>query len=235
MSSGLRIPPQVRPALAALGGLGASEASKLTEALTVLPPFSPIHDLIAAVERAEIDLGDVEPDDVVYALMSLSSQKRRRNENVERMAVATAGSEDLKLATAQQKQAVSLFADLLEVPALATTAKAVELLTDHEHVFGGVRFLTDMRPVFADDAPDRVNAPDIRDEPVGAVVVTTMRIDYSVNGDFRSFYVALDLTDVRDLQAGVLRALEKIERIERFAKASSLPVVDAMVSDAEDA
>jgi hypothetical protein len=102
---------------------------------------------------------------------------------------------------------------LLEIDTIRLRAKAVDLQVNHAFVFQNALVLTDIRPVFAMDAPREVK---------GALVFHTLKIEYFQNGETREFFVSLDDRDLNlirksldraDAKAAILREilLEKLK------------------------
>lgn len=109
--------------------------------------------------------------------------------------------------------------------ALARAAKAGELLLEQQMRFTECRILTDVRPVFDDDA-ERINA---------FVVFHTLSIAYDENGQNRRIGVALDASDLADLGEQVERAQRKETRVAKLLRTSDLTVIGTGAdADAEE-
>jgi len=83
--------------------------------------------------------------------------------------------------------------------AIAVTAKAHDIVTNHANIFCGVKVLSDIRPIFSASA-DVVSA---------AVVVHALNISYHQAQEHKEFFVALDNADVSSLRAALERAEKK--------------------------
>lgn len=93
----------------------------------------------------------------------------------------------------------SVFAELLDLDAFRIVAKAIDLSYEYANLYRKGRILTDIRPLFSEDA----GTVD------GAVVSFTLRIRYdSVDGD-HELSIAMDDSDVRELARTCKRALDK--------------------------
>ena len=106
---------------------------------------------------------------------------------------------------------------ILELSDLTLKAKALALATDYQRLFSDVKVLSDIRPVFG----ERVS-----DAPLGAVVIHSLRIGFAEDGEEREFFVTLDSKDLRELQAGISRALEKDATLRRFMEQSKLQLFE---------
>jgi len=93
--------------------------------------------------------------------------------------------------------------------ALGASIKGWDLLTDAERTFTSARILSDVRNMF----PDKTVGT-----PTAAVVVHTLRINYSSRGsdDRESVFVEMDIKDLGKLKAVVERAIQKDEELRRF-------------------
>lgn len=111
-----------------------------------------------------------------------------------------------------------LIALLSDEQSIGLTAKALDVRVQHEHVFGAARILTDMRPVFGRE---------VRDCPIGSVVVHNLKITYREDGDEKDFYIALDLRDLRQLKELVERAIQKEETLKSTIARADMRFFDA--------
>jgi hypothetical protein len=106
----------------------------------------------------------------------------------------------------------------LDLDSVTTTGRALDLLTEHEHVFHSARVLTDIRPVFGDDPAE---------SPNGALVVESLKLEYFDEGATCSIYLALSHGDLRSLRDTIDRALGKSETIQGLLGQIGLPHFDA--------
>ena len=95
---------------------------------------------------------------------------------------------------------------ILSVDSLASSSKALTLLTDQERTLHGVKILTDVRHAFQAD-PQK--------EPYGAVIVNVLKLTYHENDQHKDFYVALDGDDLASLRTALDRAEAKIKTLRR--------------------
>ena len=94
-----------------------------------------------------------------------------------------------------------LFRDILASRAIRTTVKSLELLYDYANLVQSSNVITDLRPVFDDEA----------DHAIGAIVSFTLRLSYQNGNTTHSLSLAMDAEDVRRLQEQCKRALKKAE------------------------
>ncbi len=96
--------------------------------------------------------------------------------------------------------------ELLKIESMYYSAKAVDVLTEHEHVFGSARILTDCRPVFGRKVDSDLTA---------TVIFHMLQIHYHQNGEHKEIYFALDQSDLIQLKEVIQRAEEKVKTIKK--------------------
>ncbi len=101
---------------------------------------------------------------------------------------------------------------LIEIDSVGITAKATDVLTEHQRIFCHARILSDIRPVFSED----LHAAE------SALIVHTLQIGFYENGEHKEFYVALDTDDIEKLKKIVERAESKTTMLEGVLKKSDL-------------
>lgn len=103
---------------------------------------------------------------------------------------------------------------------LSVTAKALEVMAEHERILCNARILTDIRPVF--DEATKV--------PPAALIIHNLRIRYHHEGNFnetREFFVALDGDDLRRLQTIIDRAVDKENALRSLLRNAGVPSLEA--------
>jgi hypothetical protein len=109
-------------------------------------------------------------------------------------------------------------AQLATVNSIAQTAKAIELAYDSDNLLQRTRILTDVRPLFSDDAKSID----------GAVVAHTLRLRYDSAGVDHEISVALDSSDLHKLIEDCQRALDKEKTAqEQLCLPAEIPALDA--------
>jgi hypothetical protein len=99
------------------------------------------------------------------------------------------------------QQIEGAFKQLLTTPAVRLVSIALDLMYEHENLLQNIRVITDIRPVFSDDTS----------HIEGSVVSHTLRLRYdSTEGD-HSISIAMDETDIRELERQCKRALLKAQ------------------------
>jgi hypothetical protein len=218
----VEIPEEQLPALEKLLALSKEKAAHLVSAMRVEPPSLQLatmaQRLTAVLQIPADDLADIL---MMLASMYLTIQSRSdaKERFVEAIVRAARVNERLRNASIDWDDARELLLDLLAcTDSLGVTAKAIGVTADHEKTYAKARILTDMRPIFGDE---------VGDKPAAAVIVHTLRIAYRSlyeKGD-SAFYVAMDLSDLRNLQEQISRALAKETALAQTLAASNLKLL----------
>jgi hypothetical protein len=211
----LRIPTTEREPLVRLALLPEEVFSRVldaTRAYTTLPSRAGLIETFA--EAITIDRDDAA--DVVSAVLELATFRAYRDVDAVEVATDVARSKDLDLSPEGRATLGQRLQVLLEDRIIAITAKAVDVITEHAHVFHSARILTDIRPVFTKQPSQ---------PPDAAVLVQMLKIDYHENG-IKSFYVALDSQDLRKLRDVIDRAVEKTDSLRGHLGGAALQVLD---------
>jgi len=85
---------------------------------------------------------------------------------------------------------------LLSAQALLVSTRASDLQHDFSRVFVSAKIVSDVRTVF-DQSGDKIQ---------GSMVIHNLNITYAQDGDFKSFYVAMDSADLAKLRTVLDRA-----------------------------
>jgi hypothetical protein len=214
MTQPLQVPPRFEEPLRALGRLPEDDFAALMD-------FLNHQDLLLPPQELGNELGERLPNLADYAggllsaAVSLITRAQHNPEEAQESAEQVSVSTELGIEEENRAVFVERLAAILRCPAVRLAAKALDLLTDYDHVYYGARILTDIRPVF----------PDGEDElaPVAAVVMANLKIEhYGPAGDLTSFHVALDHGDLLELCEVVKRGLEKTEVAKEFLKEKSM-------------
>jgi len=97
--------------------------------------------------------------------------------------------------------------DYLNAASLRTSAKAATLLFDEERVFLNARIITDIRPVFGEDA----SSSDIP----AAFIIHSLRVSYRGEGG-EDFFIGLSTKDLEEFKKVIERALIKANTLNQL-------------------
>jgi hypothetical protein len=100
---------------------------------------------------------------------------------------------------------------------IGITAKAFDVLSEHQRTYCNARIVSDIRTVFPDD---------IDSEPQNAVINHMLRIGYHENDEHQEFFVALDSGDLKHLKKQIERAERKAEALKRLLQSANITHLD---------
>jgi len=198
-------PDAYRRAVLALVELDDDRFLRLANDLDDAPQFQPVHVLIEIAQRSFPTSGASHADGLIRAVLSMRGQLR--NATPQGIAAAVASSIDIAEPDTQRQLEERLERLLLSL-ALTSTAYAIELMTQYHRNFGSVRVLTDIRPVFVEDA---------QNEPAGVVLTETLQLQtWGRDGETQTLFVGLDEADLVEMAQVIDRALTKAETIKEM-------------------
>jgi hypothetical protein len=96
---------------------------------------------------------------------------------------------------------------------LSISTKAFDVLTEHQKVYVRSRIFTDVRPVFSQQLDQGVS---------GFVMVNMLKIEYRENGERKEFFVALDNSDLKNLEVILERSLKKTTQIASVLEGTNI-------------
>ena len=131
--------------------------------------------------------------------------------------IGVSQSSDLELDDVERALLGERISTVLHNPAARSVSRAVSAQTSHERDFLNARILTDLRPVFPDDARGRALA-------VG--ILNTLRIDYVESGDLKSMYMSLDKEDLEILGDQIDRARRKGDSLNDLLLETGIPLYE---------
>ena len=101
---------------------------------------------------------------------------------------------------------------------IGLASKAMDVMTDQDHIFCGIKIISDVRPVFQ-DSPDSISA---------AMVIHNMRIGYHQDGKHQEFSVAMNPEDIRKTLEVLERAEKKSSTLKSFIQKSGVAYFEDM-------
>jgi hypothetical protein len=115
----------------------------------------------------------------------------------------------LVLAANEVAEIEKRFERLLSIETIHAVSKSVRLQRDGERIYCTSKILSDIRPVFKNDAAVR---------PIGAVITHTLKLDYHNDADGKEFFVVLDGQDLIALKEVLDRALAKDKTLRELLR-----------------
>ncbi len=216
----LHIPEYLHPALKQLMALSESDSERLVAALTEEKPAFLSTGLAAQVaERSQLD--PVLVSRLTDALTSVRSVWDSTHVPLEAFLGVFCAALEQQGLKPQDDATWDRFQRTLGIllsheGALAAASKALSVVADLRSIFQDARILTDLRPVFRQDATER---------PFSFAIIHTLRITFHHEGHNRRFFVALDDHDVLRLRRILERAEEKSQTLRSLADSANMPIL----------
>jgi len=107
---------------------------------------------------------------------------------------------------------------LLQSKALGISAKALQLLFESRRHIVGSRVLTDIRPIFGDNATEA---------PIAAIVTHTLRLQFHEADRNSELFFSLDRQDVATLVEALRRAIEKEDSLNEYFDNKGLQIIES--------
>ncbi len=219
----MRIPEEYRDGLAKLLELPDESFRELLVAIQEERPTLHYADFSARVARKISGIKPNEVQDVIETLVSLYGVRTRWGLEIPELAqIVTQATEwdwESEFSGEERDSFEGRLVLLLGIDSLDATSKALDVLLEHEHTLHDVRIMTDVRPVFGQNADE---------PPIGTMVVHMLKISYhDESEEVKEFYVALDAGDTRALSAELERADQKAESLKRMLGPTGVPYIDA--------
>lgn len=223
----LNIPKEHHRGFAELRSLTEDQARELTSALEETQPTRSRASLYASAASSMESLDRSQLEAVIDTLISLFSLRDSLNvsipEFVDTVAAMLADSDvdELEFSDSEDREIfTAILSQLLEIERLEITAKAISLVYEQDHILhGGLRVLTDMRPIFNSDPEETA----LR----GAMVTYTLKFDYHEGSNVKELSVSLNARQVDELVNALQRSQSKAENLKQLIQESPIEYIEA--------
>jgi hypothetical protein len=202
----LKIPKKQLSAIASLAVLPEDRVKILGEAIERTAPTLNSSAFFKNVGTNATGMQTEQVEAMVEALCGLSFIKESKHLSISDLTTAIvdaaleANADEFNQIDTNRDILADRLSDLLQLEkSLGVTAKALNVMTDYERIFCGVRILSDMRPVFTSSA----------ESASAGFVVHNLSIHFHENGEHKEFFVALDNSDLDSLKDAIARAEKK--------------------------
>ncbi len=214
----IRLPKRHRQSLSFLMSKSHEERKKFAEVLGSVPAATDLETLASELNKAT-SIERAAARGIVRMLFTLYSARAEAGVSADRMAedVLDAAPGELESPSDRSVFRSDLVALLSLEDTLGVTARALEVMHQHEHLYCSSRLFTDVRPIF--DAADAGNL-------TGAVVLHNLRLTYHDGDNTYDFFLALDRRDVEELRDILNRALEKEGTARAMIRKAGVPDYD---------
>ena len=222
----LTISKRNEPGLRAILRATDEGVDRICETLQAATPTLFVRDLADRV-AAEAKVLQPQVRAILEALagLYLLMEERGTNEGETADAILAAierkGSEDLRPSAEEKRCFRERMIRLLSLGSvLGTTAKALDVMLQHERLYCRARVLTDLRPIFPFGSEGG---------PVGFVITHDLVIRYHGEGEgnqsHRTFHLSLSREDIDDLMGVLEQAKHKESSIKAALIANALPIM----------
>ncbi len=217
MPTTIEIPKRHREGLTIVNSLPEDVFQRLVAALeTVIDPNS-VDETVPNADLPDVSIYEVET--VVHTVLSIYRVRAFRGQAVEPFvkdlsAAMETPVGDKYIAPEQREKFSSRLEKLLSIDRLLTFSKALSLQYEKGFVIFGARILTDLRPVFRDDADAGAS---------GFLLMHTLKISYNEQGDHRELYFSLDESDLKQIKDALQRAETKAAQLRQLMRSKSIP------------
>jgi hypothetical protein len=97
------------------------------------------------------------------------------------------------------------------------SARATDVLTEHQNYYLGARILTDMRPIFAENTENL---------PAGIVLTHSLKLSYHSGARREEIFITLDNSDLERLKKIINRAEDKSKTLKQFIEDTPVPYLE---------
>jgi hypothetical protein len=224
MVAPISIPNRYEPALVSISKLDEKALGELAEALNEAPKTIDVASLSNTLAERVESASDSEIAEIVPALLFFHSYREYTGTSAAQAAESiasaiydelTARLEDISL---ERSVFTKRMSRLLASQPLLVSARAAQVLSDHEKVWIDGRVLTDVRPIFERENPN---------ELLGVSIVHTLKVNYHTGDEHKEIFVAMDAKDVSSLVDKLTRANAKADTLKRiFGEQSDITYID---------
>ena len=220
----LKIPEPYRAGLSVLACLtDDSYAEILNAAMRAPASFANHRELAVWIASEAKGLGSAEISKLISTLTALYRLRARYGIAVQKLASDVTAAARETVPNFKVPDGVDFegrLAAMLGLESLNVLAvKAKELQTQSQRTFCDARVLTDVRPLFGENASEL---------PTTAIIVHTLKLGFHDSGSpgHKDIYIALDAGDIAELRKVLQRAEEKTQSLKAVLDAAKLRSID---------
>ena len=215
-SAKIAVPDLVKKGFELARDLSETAFSEMLEALEQVEPTLLTIDLANAITDKVNDISTDDLEEIFDLVSSFFAGSASLALDYKEFIDGIVNAEAEDSPKAEQSNLKSRLRRLMKSKTLMVTAKALNVMTDYPNVFAGARILTEIRPVFDQDASIA---------PPAAVIMHLLKIHFYTAGGREEFYVALDGDDLKRLKEVTIRALAKSETLKPIVKNANMTLM----------
>jgi len=216
----ISVPKQYQSGYEKLKQLNESSLRTLLEVLEAEQPVLMQRELADHVASKLTDLGPDDVRQIINTVVGLywgrESLKLSTREFVDALVDQSFDRDDPRAKTLRE-----YLPKLLTADSVIITAKAFDVLTEHQNTIHDLRIITDLRPIFRENLQDGLPA-----KPTAAVITHTLKVSYHRDREISEFFLALDNQDMDLLRALMERAAAKEESLKALLVAAKIPCIE---------
>ena len=203
-----QIPENVLPSFEVLSMLSTEETEKVGSVLQQFPLGGTVEDLQKFLNEQKLFVDIPEMAETFFSFASLLTNSNKSNKEELAKNLSEAYSVKKK-GEVGEETVIQLEQNLLIIfksaDSLTKTVKAFNLSTENAHLYRQSSIMTDMRLLFNDE---------LETAPGCGVILHQLKIEYAENNELKSFFVSMDLDDMKNMTEVLQRALKKEEIIQ---------------------
>ena len=217
------IPKGYRPGIISIATAEDDVIEALVGALGSVAPSRRTADLVAHIAPAVARLTEEELVGVIDALISLYYVRDGLSVSLDTLVEGLGEGiqqvpELSNLSETERERFGKRMIRLLEFrDSLGLASKALALSSEFSHTYHSARILTDVRPVFDQEADA---------EPKGAIITQTIKLEYHEGGEIKELYVTLDSRQMGQLTEMIERAGRKSEFLKSILGRAGIGYID---------
>ena len=192
------IPDRMKPIVARILALTASDFKQILGVLGSAQPALSIEHLAAEVSKA-LPKTLKDAGEIIHVLGSMNHVRLRAGRTIEQFVRGISASVEAPAKLAPPLDRAKFFervSALLSAEALLVSTRAHDLQHNYDRVFVSARVASDIRSVFDQDG----------NEIQGSMIVHNMHLTYFQEGELKGFFLAMDNTDIAKLRKVLDRA-----------------------------
>lgn len=217
--SGMSVPKRAYPALKLLASMDDAGFRQLSEkfAEESTGAASP-RSLAQQIDGAAPGVDGESSKELIAMLVNLSALHFTHGWSLPEIGKVIENTADIGFEESERTVISQRLITLLSSSQVGGIAKATDIAYEHPATFHNARIVSDIRPVFGDDATD---------DPLGAVITHTLNVDYFDRKGHEALYVTLTTEELAELATVIERAQRKSASIRRLIETSGLREFDA--------
>ncbi len=215
-ATSIELPEKALPDLKRIAGIDEARFDALMNAVRETEPALRKAAFLSKLSSKLPDFDEEDVQSVIRAAFILYRIKERTGlsgtELSELISQSTSKAAEEDFPASKRETLKARLAVLLNLDkSLGVSAKALDVMTEHQHIYCAARILSDIRPVFTEQL-----------ESPSAMIIHNLQLGYHEDGRHHDFYVALDTDDLTQLKKVIERAEKKNDALVSVLNAAKI-------------